>query len=290
MTATLGLAEAALPDVFREADETAVRSQRIYLRVIKAQIAGLLVPVVAGTADGLISGRQPTLAIISLISLTLVAVTRLMQRFSGYESTWHSARAIAETIRSLSWQYAVGSSAFAGVTDEEASKKLTSMIDSVSVARNEGSSGSQREATGAMTGLRRADISDRKAAYASARLGEQISWYRAKAETARHRGRIWDWLFVSCAGLAVAFGVLQVTGALEIGLVSLFGLTAAVIGTWTGVNQFGSIEATYTNAADELLPYLEAIDDVVDSQWPGFVTDCEGVMAREHQLWLVRRS
>ena len=289
MTAKALLTSEDLPEQFRRADAQAVVSQRRHLWVIKTQITGLMVPVLAGVLDAIISGSQPVLTIISVVSLTIVAVTRLMQRFVGYESSWHSARAVAEAIRSLSWQYASGGSVFQGVSLEQANIRFLDEVGELPIPSAAANTSEPEPITNAMQELRDSTFETRRDVYVDKRLSGQLDWYLAKAEFASRRGRLWDWMFVGSASLAVVFGIAQVTGAIEVGLVSLFGLTAAVIGTWTGVNQFGSLQATYTNTAVQLEPMLRKAGELGETEWPAFITATEEIMAAEHRIWLVKR-
>jgi hypothetical protein len=151
------------------------------------------------------------------------------------------------------------------------------------------SASDRAEVTTAMVALRAAPFEARRNAYGAGRLDDQRNWYRAKSSVASQRARTWDWLFVGSAALAIVFGSLRVSGTIEINLVSMFGLLAAVIGTWTGVSQYTSLATTYGNTAYQLDPLAGQLYEIDEASWPAFVASSEDIMWREHSVWLLKR-
>lgn len=276
------LTDADLPQCFRVADASAATSQRNFLGIVKLQIACLVIPVFAGTIAASVTGQE-WLTYVSLIGLIMLAGTRLVQRFSNEEKTWHTQRAIAEHVRSLAWQFAVRGSIFEDVLDPEA--RFDEMVERTASS----DASSAPHATAAMRVLRSAPFEVRRSIYAEARLDDQRRWYGSRGAKAARRAHLWDILFIASSATAVVFGVLHISGALSINLISVFGITAAVIGTWTGVRQLGSLEATYSNAAENLDPLSLTLPSVVAHVWPSFVSETEEVLSREHSSWRVNR-
>jgi hypothetical protein len=284
------LTEADMPSRFHEANQMAIRAQRRFLLIVRVQIASLVVPVFAGAVAATVSG-QDWLTYIALVGLIVVAATRLIQRFSGDESVWHSERATAESIRSLTWLYAAGGRPFDTVADDQAEVMFHDEVPALEtdVGSDETHGEYVSQVTAGMRELRSASFEARRTTYATGRLADQRSWYSNKADSADARGRWWDILFVTSSAFAIVFGVLHVSGLLDINLISVFGILAAVIGTWTGVRQFGSISTTYSNAVVELVQLEHQVSLVDESRWGAFVSGSEEVMSREHRAWRVKR-
>jgi hypothetical protein len=275
-----------MPQSFHEADSAAVEAQRNFTVVVKIQIACLVVPVLAGTIAATFADQE-WLSYVALIGLIMLAGTRLVQRFSGQESIWHSKRAIAEYIRSLSWQYAVGGLLFESAANP--SDFFGTLVHEVA-GGSDPDARDPSEVTDAMVQMRAASFALRRQAFMGDRLKNQRDWYRSRSGHAGQRGKLWDALFIAASAAAVLFGTLHAFDVLTINLLSVFGITAAVIGTWTGVKQFGSLEATYSNTAAELDSLVALAPQTSDEAWSTFVTTAEEVLSRELRMWRVKRT
>lgn len=261
--------------------------------IVKGQIVCLIIPVAAGTIDAALGGIV-WLGYVSIASLTALAGLRILQRFATLERAWHQARASAEAIKALAWRFAMGVHPFDSY--EEASRAEAEFLQQVEdelgdlASLDEYDWGSVPLITGAMWDLHNSSFEHRRAAYRLGRLDDQTAWYIARSARYEVRSRIWDFLFILCSGLAVLLGILRLSGAFEINLVSLFGIFAAVIGTWTGVRQYTALSSMYANAGSGLAALAERVSEVTEPDWSRMVEQVEEVIAREHAAWRVRRS
>jgi hypothetical protein len=262
--------------------------------IVKGQIVCLIIPVAAGTIDAALGGIV-WLGFLSIASLTALAGLRILQRFAKLERTWHQARASAEAIKALAWRFAMRVHPFdsyqqANGAQAEFLQQIKDEIGDLVSWDDENDWRSMSLITGAMWDLHNSPFEHRRIAYRLGRFDDQRAWYSARSARYEVHSRIWDFLFILCSGLAVLLGVLRLTGAFEINLVSLFGIFAAVIGTWTGVRQYTSLSSMYANAGSGLAMLAERISQVTEPDWSRTVDQVEEVIAREHAAWRVRRS
>jgi hypothetical protein len=94
------------PPVFAAADRVSLEAQRRFLRSTRAQ---LLLLVLAGAAGvfSITLGRLDTAALLGGVALLTAAGLRLRLLRTRPHSIWYEARAVAESVKTLAWRYAV---------------------------------------------------------------------------------------------------------------------------------------------------------------------------------------
>lgn len=289
-----GLARDDLPALFDAADRRAIEAQRRFLRVVGLQIGALLLGVSSGTLAGAL--EIDPLALVAVASFTGVAVLRVHQRTSSLEVRWYDARLAAESVKSLSWRYAMAAEPFGrGVPDREADRTLTrnmwEILGELQHATFPPAEGSGDQITEGMRRLRKASLEHRMDVYRTGRIEDQSRWYTAKANSNEVAARRWDAGFLLASAAAVFLGMLQAVGILNINLLSLAGYGAALISTWTGVKRHDRQARAYGRTAHELLAMRSMLVTVEsEDEWSEFVDDAEGAISQEHSSWRSIRS
>jgi SMODS and SLOG-associating 2TM effector domain 1 len=139
-----------------------------------------------------------------------------------------------------------------------------------------------REVRGRSTAARR-DL------YRSVRIGEQIDWYRSRAVAYGARSAQLFWLGV--AAQLAAFGVvavgLVVPAIARFNILGLLGTVAIAATVISQVNRHDELSKRYGFAMQELsFADTNAASAASESAFASAVVDAEGVIAREHGLWL----
>lgn len=281
----------ALPDVFVAADRASLEAQRRFLRSTRAQ---LLLLVVAGTASvfTIRSGRLDVAALVGGLALVAAAVLRLRLLRTRPHRIWYEGRAVAESVKTLAWRYAVGGEPFPRVASD-ADTRFARHVREVTarVPAELGLADQSVEPTVSMEALRSSGRAERIDAYQGGRVRDQIAWYRAKAAWNRRRSTMWG-VAILVLQLGAALGAfLKGFGVID---VDLFGLAAAVVASaaaWLEARQHGTLAAAYRITAEE----LEAIDVLIleqrtEEEWAKFVGDSEAAFSREHTMWKASSS
>jgi hypothetical protein len=234
----------------------------------------------------------PALIVAVVFLGTLVLEIWLLGR--SPERDWYDGRALAESVKTLSWRYAVAASPFsASLSDEDAERHYVSeaekLIDdapatSVIVTAPLGVSD-------AMRALRHTGLTARRDLYLKNRIGDQLTWYSTKARFNADRARRWRLALILIEALGVIAAALRAFGVVD---VDLPGILAALLGAgtaWLSVRQYDAQSRAYAFAAKDLGTIhngLRTIDS--ETEWAVHAADAEEAISREHTMWRASRG
>jgi hypothetical protein len=280
-----------LPALFGSADGSSLASQRLYRRGTVAILAAAVAAAVLGALGGAVEAAWCAVAAALAFLASLVVQVELARRRP--EEGWYGGRAVAESVKSLAWQYAVAGGPY-GKENEDAEKELVAdlrciLADAeVSLAQGE-MTGSQ--VTDGMRGLREQSLDARRDAYLRGRIRDQRTWYGSKATFNRKRRVLWLYVIVVAQVAGGAGAVLAAAGVLGF---DALGVAAAVVAAgiaWVQYAGYGTLEAAYSVAAHELGFAEDEIRGVAsEGEWAGAVSDAEQAISREHRLWRASRG
>lgn len=287
--------ETDYPALFLSADEASNNYQRLFLRLIKAEYAALLLAAVFSMSflNGVI--YYLAYAIIFVVAL-IVLLTRSLRK---PEQDWYRCRALAESVKTLTWRYMMQATPFENKEGEalaraELRNQLKSIFDENKAAAEKITSNwsGNDQITVGMDNIRRTSLPDRRQYYILQRVDEQRAWYARKAAQNRDTARIWVTLSAS---------VYVVAGVLALSRIAfptwqywpiepLIVVAASIVG-WMQIKKFNELAAAYTVAAHEIgLIKLRADSIANDEEFSEFVNDAEKAFSREHTLWIARQS
>jgi hypothetical protein len=288
--------EDALPELFTAADRAAQQRQTRYLR---ATSAGLLAALLAAIGSAVSIDLTKSLDLGGLISaagfLTAGVLTGYLY-FRKPDQSWYESRAVAESIKSMSWQYAMRGGIFTRDNHVDATEFGTRARRMVRRMRHPGVTltGDNDRVTDEMTAIRDAPLAERRKIYLSQRLEDQNRYYRRNSAENRVRAARWFGVAIlfQAAGLILAW--LKVTNRVDADLLGIAATAAAGALAWVQTRDSQNLAESYRVAANELADILgEArahADSLTDDEWSWFVRDGEQSISREHTLWLARRE
>ena len=293
-----GLQSEDMPAIQRAADRSSGRAQKSYLVWTRIRLIFVVVAAIVGVVRiSLHVDRNEVdiAAAVAVICFIVALVAEVYLLASKPEQTWYHGRAVAESVKTLTWRYVMRADRFAGdATDREIDSRLLKMIRDIiieSPIANEIELTQGGQITDRMKSLRSATFETRRDAYLTGRIDDQINWYSGKATFNRQRAMFWRWVM-----LVLEFG--GIIGALllfgEITTISVDGILASMIagsGAWLEVKQFESLSAAYALTATELQLAREEGNSVTsEGDWSSYVNSAEEAISREHTMWLARRA
>lgn len=282
--------EPRFPSVFVAADAAAMAGQRQFIRGTRLQL-GLL--VVAGGAGlfTLTTGELDASALVGGGAFSAAALLRIRLLRRGLHRIWYEGRAAAESIKTLSWRYAVAGDPFPH-TDRAPAARLEEQVDDVL----QGLSVPYRAAGDAaptewMETLRASPLTERQHVYLLQRVQDQVQWYSAKSRWNHLRARWWGVAIVVLQAAGAGGAFLKGFGVINF---DIFGLAAALVGSaaaWLESRQHGSLASAYAVAADELRRIATLVEGQdAEEAWGEFVAEAEGAISREHTMWKASTS
>jgi hypothetical protein len=309
------LQDSDLPALFRQADMLSGSMQRRYYNMLAAELVFLTLGAFLGVfSSARIQNGQLTLTettiphfsftVLIAATLILAALIIRLYRFVGRADTrWYSARAVAESAKSLAWRYAVGGEPFGLNLDTEAAEKLLvhrlgdTLADVHRLARTLTVSAKDKvnPSSGTMNELRKQNLDVRIESYRVGRVDDQLRWYEAKAHMNRRLARRAHWIIAFLEALGVVFILLQFAVLLSRGAsLPLEGFIAVVITAgiaWSQAKRYQDLSTSYFIASQEARSLKGDIPkEPTEATWAAFVDDAETAFSREHHLWRATRA
>ncbi len=237
-----------------------------------------------------LAGAGPDAALIMFVLALVIRVSGVGDRA---ERRWYDARAASESIKSASWQFAVGGEAF-GLSDETASVRfLQAQQDVLKALPNLDVpvDAASTAITPQMIALRQAPLAERTRQYGVQRVEDQRRWYAAKARLNGRRARQWRSLLVAVEADACLLGLFRALGSFDVDWLGLLGTAAAGIAAWKQTRNYGFLSESYSVTSHEVTLLAAALPAGEDEDvWAQAVHDAEAAFSREHTLWLARRQ
>lgn len=287
------MTEKELPMLFCEADKASNRKQAHFLIAIRLEIFSLIIAAVLGAAP-IFAGELRWTAI---MFLSLAAISLVYRVFLRPERDWYQARALAESVKTLSWRYSVRAEPFAA-PDKSATERFTTELRDLLAANkslghlfdNTGSSG--RQVTDRMKIIRTFSLQDRRSLYLQDRAVDQLRWYQRKSKLNRNGSIFW----MAIALILYAITIFIIAGNGKISFLSPWPIEPlllsgmAVVG-WMQIKKFSELSAAYSLAAQEIGLAIEEAESAEDEpQFSVAVNSTERAFSREHVQWIARQE
>jgi hypothetical protein len=298
-----------LPRLFWAADSASRLGQDRVVQLSRWELVFLVGAASAGAADG-----EPWawLAAAAYLGALITAAVVARQNPQGL---WYEGRAVAESVKTLSWKYAVRADSYQppprrlpdaellydlqlnGILGEfETEQAAVGMPEIKAELREWRAPDRHPEITERMTELREEPLPVRREVYLRERVRAQQVWYRNKAQSNRVAARWATRLAIVLPLVGLLLAVLRALGFFSydaLGSVSAF---AASVAAWAQLRQYRPQAAAYTLAASELaqveaqLAQLDPASEDAEETWARLARDAEDAISREHTTWQARRE
>ena len=295
----LSVSDEDMPALCGVADRSAVDAQRDYLRLVRFNLALIVIAALATSWAVSSPGLRTFLSIIGAITLVGgVGVTAFILQ-TKCDKQWFGARAVAESVKTIAWRYMTGSEPYVkSLPNAQADNLFCRDLEGIMRERSAigavlgGTVASREEITQCMREIRSSDLQARREIYLRDRIQNQRAWYGNKAA-----------VNASCStGCLAAIMVTQLFGAIaamalvhwpdfSLNIASVLAAIAAAFLAWLQVKHHQELAHAYGLAAHELgLIEARAPHVVTDSDLSSFVADAETAISREHTMWMARRD
>ena len=313
------LGDQDMPALFHHADRKSVSAQKFYFGWLRWELILLGLGVLVGAFNGVTRSIGPvslvvppfpvfgyritTLTAFEIAEAGLLALAlamRLARVFTRPERLWYEARAVAESVKSIAWRYAVGGEPFQeAYSPDELQAVVTTRFGDIQTDLSQYHAPDavlqQHRVTPAMDAVRGLPLTARKQAYREGRVANQQGWYLRKSRFNHRRALQAHWTLIVVEVLAVFAALLPIgLAALHIFPLNLQSLAANIAvggAAWMQAKRYEDLDVSYKVTAKELAQVSKDIENQQDeSAWARFVENAEGSMSREHQLWRATRT
>ncbi|WP_433117251.1 DUF4231 domain-containing protein [Micromonospora sp. CA-246542] len=270
------------------------RGQEVTVRLVAARLLLLLL----AAAAGVVTWELYDLALGAVIAASAFAAASTVEVFllaHHPNQRWYAGRALSESIKSLSWRYAVAAEPFLRTRGgsecvEDFTGRLLAMTNDMQSAGLAAPAAAGQQITEGMRTLRSSPLHVRRAAYLSDRLEHQRAWYASRSLSNRIQATRWSVGLLVLEIGGVVFAVLRAAGWTKIDLLGVAAAAIAAGAAWTQTRQHDGVATAYALASQELAT-IGSLASRANSelQMSQFVNDAEAAISREHTMWRARR-
>jgi len=280
------------PGLYQETDQASVKAQKVYLRSIALYLLLLIVAAVVS----LLMGTSTILAILAALIFVVTLFLSIALAVKRYDKTWYNARAVAESVKTVTWRYIMHAEPYDGddtVARHDFIKDLQQILEqNKDLARVFSGDKAATEAISTeMARIRQLPREDRMRLYLTDRIDEQRGWYCKKAALNRRQALCWFILMGIAQVFALGFVLVRIAkptwGHLPVGVCIV---CAGAALTWIQLKRFQELSTAFSLTAHEISLLREHSQDASsDAEFSDFVNDAENAFSREHTQWQARR-
>lgn len=284
------------PALYHAADSASLKGQKEYIGWFQFQLWVLGTASFVGLFQTDNTSYGKIIAAISLILFVIGSFVSFYIQNSKNDSNWYYGRAIAESLKTLSWRFIIGGEPFV-YEQNNVNQVERQFLDSLNriLETNRDfltiSSDSNEQITIEMRKIRAMPLRERKVFYTLNRINEQLKWYRSKSDINEKQKRKYSILIISINLIALLYSVALLIDNNLFNLTPFLITLASVFISWQQVKNFGELSQAYAITAHEISMISSQLEFVTtEEEFAIFIGDSENAFSREHTLWLARRD
>lgn len=285
------------PQLFKIADNYSIEGQKKYLFWLQVE----LVILVTAAVISLFPFSNPdygqyVAGLSALFFAGGISITVFIKN-AKFEDEWYIGRAVAESIKSLTWKFLIKGEPFKdSLSEKQAGEMFINFVNEI-FDQNKGflkvvyQKESGANITPIMRKIRLASFQERKKMYVKYRIQDQLKWYTKKSALNRKKSSQYFWIIIGLQVIALVYSIYLVINPGFFNIVPLITTLAAVILSWLQVNHHQELAQSYAVTAHEInliLDHSAYIEN--ETQLATYIADSENAFSREHTLWLARKD
>lgn len=288
-----------LPALYLAASKASKNAQKRYLRLV---IFNLILIISATLLSSFDFPKEPINFYISCLSAVLLVGSMLITLLIfliKLEKNWYGGRAIAESVKTLSWRYLTGATPYeinlsASRVDSIFSDDLKAVLDEKKFLSGAlgGKLSTQPQISDKMRWARTLGPNLRKDLYVNFRIKPQQNWYADNSESNKHK-ELYSFSAIIIFELLALIGlilIIKFTNSV-FNPVGLFTTLAVSTLAWLQLKQYQELSQSYGLATQELgLIFIESKSVKNNKQLSDFVLNSENAISREHTMWIARKE
>jgi hypothetical protein len=281
-----------LPALQRSANEISLEAQRRFLSALRAH----LVLLVFAALLSVINHPHWLFAVFQAIVLLLILALSVFLASRRPDKLWYASRALAESVKTLSWRFACRAEPFDS-SDEESQKtfrvKLRQIVEqNREIAGQLAPSASDVQVTDEMMAARAMGLAERQRLYLEQRINDQLTWYVKKAGLNKRAAKYAFGVLIAVNASAVLLALFRIQYPnTPLWPTDVFVAASASLLAWMQAKRYSELSSSYALTAHEISLIREQTALVTSEvSFSDFVGDTENAFSREHTQWTARRD
>lgn len=282
------------PPLFVSADKASNRNQKHYLWLIRVEYLLLF----ASACIALAGSKTPNFIVASAAILIGAVAAMGWRAHSKPEQAWYKCRALAESVKTLSWRFSMRSAPYDDELVADARADFRGNLSDLLRTNSElGSSladfnNGGPQVTQTMIDLRASNLNARRHIYMQQRVRNQQTWYQRKAKSNVRWARAWLAGAFVCyiVGIVMILAPLHTPSLTMLPIEPIIFVASAILG-WMQIKKFNELASAYALTAQEIGIAEGKIAEADGEQsFNRAVNEVELVFSREHTQWIARQS
>ncbi|MFT3919362.1 DUF4231 domain-containing protein [Cloacibacterium sp.] len=282
------------PLLFKIADDKSKKSQNIFIRLNMF----ILLLLILSSVSSIYTTVPKNITTFSTICLILSTLFNIYILFFRPEKSWYEGRAIAESVKTLTWKFITNTKPFKiSLKQEKAEQIFNENLKKIIGQRRDfyiligQNYPDENMISDEMISIRNSSFEERKKKYVEDRIQDQINWYLTKTKQNTLNKNIALSLIIGFQILAIFFFIYEENLFINFSFTSILITMTSVFMTWLQLKRFQELTDAYGITATELKLIKEKSKFILDNtQLEKYVDDTENAISREHTLWLARRD
>ncbi|OXM84578.1 DUF4231 domain-containing protein [Paenibacillus rigui] len=285
------------PSAFEMADYSSIEAQNKYLQLSKIDLIIMPISAFLGAFSFLSDNYKIFFSVLAAILIAISIIIKFIIRIRQYEKIWFGCRAVAESIKTISWKYMMSADPFTS-SIESSKKELISSLQNILTSNksiishmlitNE----SNQSIPDTMTNVKLLDLNKRKSLYIENRVSNQLEWYQKKAENNKTLEERWFYCTIFLQVVALTLAIIFANNpTIPLNLTGFFVTLSTTTLAWIKLKQYQELSQAYSVTAAEISLILQKSEFInSDETLSNYVADAENAFSREHTLWIARRD
>jgi SMODS and SLOG-associating 2TM effector domain 3/SMODS and SLOG-associating 2TM effector domain 1 len=280
------------PALYRSANAFSLESQRNFFRTLRFHLCLLIF----ATFLSIVSIPHWSIAVLQLLALLGALCCSIYLFNKRPERYWYAGRAVAESVKTITWRYVCRAEPFQGVDATariDFQERLRAIVDqNTDIVQAHTNHLGAPQITDVMAQMRARPLEERKTIYANSRINDQLSWYTKKAAFNKNTANGFFWALIVMNGVAVLCAILRIVFInVPFWPTDIFVAAAASLLSWMQAKRFSELAASYALTAYEIgLIREQSLQPITEEEFSLFVGDAENAFSREHTQWVARRD
>lgn len=284
--------EKDFPALYRSADSLSLKSQKHFFRALGTHLLVLIIATLLPLIFSQTPGSYAIQAVVLLFALGC-SIYLAKERPDRY---WYAGRAVAESIKTITWRYISKAEPFQATDDEIAKSEFRNSLKLIVEQNKEICQQltdylADEQITSVMQNNRSRNLEERKKYYQEHRIKNQLSWYAKKAKFNKDKARIFFWILIISNIISVILAVAKIVYPTTSFPIDVFIAISASLLSWIQAKRYTELSASYALTAHEIsLINEQSLNATTDEEFSIFVGDAENAFSREHTQWVARRD
>lgn len=286
------------PSLYRAANKASLAAQKTYLILMGLDLTFMTIAALLSVYSFQATDKKEWVYLVGSLILVLGLILTLILKLKKFEDTWYQGRALAESVKTLTWKFISGSEGFEiSIQGSPAQELFVNRIAELAKKFNDYTKHfdskilTQPTITPEISERRNKNFQDRKSFYVEHRINEQKEWYANKAKFNDKRHTTWFVIIL----LSQLFAIISSYYLIKFpdsnwNMVGLFTTLASVGIAWLQLKHHQELKQAYTTAVIELKFIEDKSSSILSEQdLARYVFDSENAISREHTLWLAQK-